>query len=553
VKIIKSLKDEHGEELTDSREKVQRWKRYLECLYGSKNSIVKFEELDQIHDDNKGDRILRKEFDLALKELKKNKAPGIDEIPAELLQNAGNKVKDKLFQLICRIYEEGTMPDDFQKSVIFTLPKKKNADVCENYRTISLLTHASKILTRIIYRRIEKIAEEILSDDQFGFRKNRGTREAILALRTLIEERIRISKPTFMAFVDLEKAFDNVDWNKMFKILKKNGVNYKDRRAIYKLYENQRANIRLDNCEEEARIRKGVRQGCSLSSILFNMYIEEAVNEVKEGCYNEGINIQGERILMLRFADDIVLLAENEKSLQKILCCMEDILTKYNMKINAKKTKVMKCTKTNSRSNMNIKLGADKLEECNEFCYLGSIITNDNRSKRDVKSRIAQAKKAFAEKRQLLTSSISLETRKNFLYTYIWSVALNGCETWTLRSDDKKRIESFEMWCYRKMMKISWVDKITNEEVLKQVNEKRTIWKAIQKRRCRMIGHILRHGGLMQLILEGMTEGKRSRGRPRLSYLKQIMNDIGTNNYRETKDLAQNRLNWRTASNQSLD
>ena len=356
-----------------------------------------------------------------------------------------------------------------------------------------------------------------------------------------------------MAFVDLEKAFDNVDWKRMFKILKKNGIKYKDRRAIYKLYENQRANIRLDNCEEEAKIRKGVRQGCSLSPIIFNMYIEEAMNKVKEGSCNEGIKIHGERIIMLRFADDIVLLAENEKSLQETLCKMEEILIKYKMKINSKKTKVMKCHKTNMRNSMNIKLGADRLEECNEFCYLGSIITNDNRSKRDVKSRIAQAKKAFAEKRQLLTSSISLETRKKFLNTYIWSVALNGCETWTLGADDKRRIEAFEMWCYRRMMKISWVDKITNEEVLKRVNEKRKIWMTIQSRRCRMIGHILRHGGLMQVILEGMTEGKRSRGRPRLSYLKQIMKDIGTNNYRETKDLAQNRQNWRTASNQSSD
>src|SRR5436190_16121652 len=222
-KTIKSssLKDEQGKELINSKEKAQRWKVYLEQLYGSNNLPEQLEEQNKVLDDEKGDSILKEEFELALKELKKNKAPGIDDVPAELLQNASHKVKDHLFELICRIYEEGTMPDDFQKSVIVTLPKKKNADACENYRTISLLSHASKILTRIIYRRIEKIAEEMLSDDQFGFRNNRGTREAILALRTIIEERIKISKPIYMAFVDLEKAFDNVDWKKMFQILKK--------------------------------------------------------------------------------------------------------------------------------------------------------------------------------------------------------------------------------------------------------------------------------------------------------------------------------------------
>ena len=100
---------------------------------------------------------------------------------------------------------------------------------------------------------------------------------------------------------------------------------------------------------------------------------------------------------------------------------MEDILTKYKMKINSKKTKVMKCHKTEARNSMNINLGADKLEECNEFCYLGSVITKDNRSKRDIMSRIAQAKKAFAEKRQLMTSCINLDTRKKF-FTHIYGV-----------------------------------------------------------------------------------------------------------------------------------
>ena len=76
-----------------------------------------------------------------------------------------------------------------------------------------LTTHASKILTRIIYRRIERRAEEFLDEDQFGFRKSKGTREAILALRILKEKRMEKNKLTLIAFADLEKAFDSVDWN----------------------------------------------------------------------------------------------------------------------------------------------------------------------------------------------------------------------------------------------------------------------------------------------------------------------------------------------------
>jgi len=549
----KVLRDEHGIEITDIKEKVQRWKRYLENLYCSEGQWEKLEELETVDQDEKGDSILRQEFDHALHSLKKNKAPGMDEIPAELIQNAGEKVKDKLYKLICRIYEEGVIPEDFRNSVIITLPKRANAEICENYRTISLLVHASKILTRIIYNRLEKIVEETLAEDQFGFRRNRGTREAILLLRTVIGKRMRISKPTYIAFVDLEKAFDKVDWTIMFSILKRVGIKYKDRRVIYKMYENQKATIKIDNLEAKADIRKGVRQGCSLSPILFNLYIEYAMNQLKVETPEAGVKIHGERIPMLRFADDIAVLAESEKGLEKILTRMQEIMSQYKMKINTKKTKVMKCKVKETGRRMNVKLGANKLEECDEYCYLGSIVTNDNYSRRDIRSRIAQAKKAFADKKQLLTSAIHLDTRKRFLKAYIWSVALNGCETWTLREEDKKRVEAFEMWCYRRMMKISWEDRITNEKVLEHVNEKRSILKVIQRRRDKMIGHLLRHGGLALLILEGMAEGKKARGRPRYTYMQQICRDVNLNNYREVKELAQNRQNWRTAANQSSD
>ena len=211
----------------------------------------------------------------------------------------------------------------------------------------------------------------------------------------------------------------------------------------------------------------------------------------------------------------------------------------------------MKCLKNEDRRKMNIKMNGDKLEEVEEFCYLGSIITKDNRSKRDIRSRVAQAKKAFAEKKHLLTSNLDIEIKKRFLKAYLWSVALYDSESWTLGKDDKRNSEAFEMWCYRKMMKISWTDRVTNEEVLNQVKAKRTIWNTLQRRRDKMIGHILRPEGLTHLIVEGIAEGKRGRGRPRMSYLDQIIQDVGASNYREMKNLAQNRQRWRVVSNQS--
>jgi len=94
------------------------------------------------------------------------------------------------------------------------------------------------------------------------------------------------------------------------------------------------------------------------------------------------------------------------------------------------------------------------------FKYLGGILLNVGRCSCEIKSRIAVAEAA------LFTSTLDLELRKKLVKCYIWSMALYGAETGTLRAVDQKRLESFEMWCWRRMEKISWTDRVKNEEVL---------------------------------------------------------------------------------------
>ena len=96
-----------------------------------------------------------------------------------------------------------------------------------------------------------------------------------------------------------------------------------------------------------------------------------------------------------------------------------------------------------------------QLENVESFKYLGSILTNDVSCTCEIKCRIAMAKAAF-NKKALFTSTMDLEMRKKLMKCYIWSIALYGAETWTLRAVDHKNLESFEMWCWRRMVKISW-------------------------------------------------------------------------------------------------
>ena len=115
---------------------------------------------------------------------------------------------------------------------------------------------------------------------------------------------------------------------------------------------------------------------------------------------------------------------------------------------------------------------------------------------------------------------------------------------------EKSRVEAFKMWCYRRMMKIKWIDRVSNEKVLRRVEEKRSLLKTLKRRRDILIGHITRRDALMKTIIEGQIDGKRGKGRSRMCYIEQIIKDIKEKNCVNMKRLADRTAEWRAASNQ---
>ena len=164
------------------------------------------------------------------------------------------------------IYNEGIWPENFTKAVLIPLPKKMNALTCEDHQTISLIPHASKIMQRILAKRVEGKVRDFISKTQVGFKKGCGAREALTVMWMLCEKVLDHGKEVFICFVHYEKAFDRVNWVKMVDTLKQLGVDWRDRRLIWELCIKQQAVVRVaDEYTNTCSIGRSVRQGYSFS------------------------------------------------------------------------------------------------------------------------------------------------------------------------------------------------------------------------------------------------------------------------------------------------
>src|SRR6218665_2301318 len=142
------------------------------------------------------------------------------------------------------------------------------------------IIHASKVLLRVLTKRLQAKADAdgCLGEDQFGFRKGRGTKDAIGVLRIMTERSLENNREVYTCFVNYEKAFNRVAWKKLINILRRMGVDWRDRRLIGNLYMGQKIRVIIEGeFSEPGSIGRGMRQGCPFSPILFNLYIEELV------------------------------------------------------------------------------------------------------------------------------------------------------------------------------------------------------------------------------------------------------------------------------------
>ena len=206
-----------------------------------------------------------------------------------------------------------------------------------------------------------------------------------------------MNKEVNLYFIYYEKAFDRVNHEKLTECLTDIRIDGKDIRLIESLYSTQKAYIRLEeNMSDEVKIKRGVRQGCVLSPCLFNLYTEKIFRQI-EDC--KGVTIGGLNINNLRYADDIVLLADTMKDLQAILNKVNDNGKVYSMKINAHKTKLMVIGRVANNPQVSITIDGTEIEQVAKFTYLGHSITEDRKCD-EIKRHIGIAKNNFLQNEQ---------------------------------------------------------------------------------------------------------------------------------------------------------
>ena len=176
---VNTIQDKNGICLTEEKEIMERWTEYCSELYKHQSRgdpIV----LDVEESPNEDDHpILREEVEAALRSLKSGKSLGVDNIPAEILKHGGEATVDMLTIICNKIWQTGEWPKPWTQSLIIMLPKKGNLQLCQNYCTISLISHASKVMLKIILNRLRPQAENIIAEEQAGFRRGRSTTEQI--------------------------------------------------------------------------------------------------------------------------------------------------------------------------------------------------------------------------------------------------------------------------------------------------------------------------------------------------------------------------------------
>ena len=290
-----------------------------------------------------------------------------------------------------------------------------------------------------------------LPDVQAGFRKGRGTKGDIANVCWIIEKAREFQKNIYFCFIDYAKAFDCVDHSKLCKILQEIGILDHFICLLRNLYAGQEATVRTGHVTIDwFQIEKGVCQGCVLSLCLFNLYAEYIMRNPGLDEAQAGIKIAGRNINHLRYIDDTTLVAESKEELKNFLMKVKEESEKAGYKLNIQKTKILSSSPITSWQ-----IDGETMETVRDFIFLGSTITADGDCSHGIKRHLLLGRKAMTNLDSMLKSrDITLPTKVHPVKGMVFPVVTYGFENWTVRKAERQRIDAFELWFWRRLLRV---------------------------------------------------------------------------------------------------
>ena len=346
-----------------------------------------------------------------------------------------------------------------------------------------------------------------------------------------------------MCFIDYAKAFDCVSHRKLWETTEQMGVPVHIIQLIANLYKEQESVVRTSNGDTEwFKIERGVRQGCVISPGLYNIYSEHIMRCVLEEHY-DGITIGGRRQNNLRFADDttLILLCTSKEELLVLLKKVKEASKSQNLLLNTQKTKIMVLDKSRERKEDFVLDGENIVLSIWDPLSTSKAVY----SAQEIRRRLAMGRGAVQNMVSIWKSrGMSLGLKVTFLRATAFPIAIYGCESWVMTSGDKKRVDAFELWCYRRLLRVSWVERKTNKWVVEKIGSVLMLRKSMAERKMRFFGQVVRKNGMEKRLMQGKVEGKRRRGRPTTAWF-QDLKEWTKLNIAAASQLATDRERWR--------
>ena len=233
------------------------------------------------------------------------------------------------------------------------------------------------------------------------------------------------------------------------------------------LYAGQEATVRTGHGPTDwFQIKKGVCQGCILSPCLFNLYAEYIMRNAGLEEAQAGIKIARRNINNLRYTDDTTFMAESEEELKSLLMKVKEKSEKAGLKLNIQKMNFMASGPITSWQ-----IDGETIETVTDFIFRASKITIDGDCRHEIKRHLLLGRKVMTKLDSILKSRyITLSTKFRLVKAMVFPVVMYGCESWTIKKAEHKRIDAFELWCWRRLLRVPWTGRRSNQSILKEIS-----------------------------------------------------------------------------------